>query len=164
MPNTIHIRREGDFNPEQVLEYISREGVSRCQFVPTMIHSLLRVPDIQKYSLQTLRLILYAGSSMPVELLKKALAVFPCGFAQMYGQTESGPIITVLKPEDHLLDGSEKSLARLASCGKPSVNNEVRIVDDNDNDVPVGEIGEIIVRSEAVMIGYWQMPEESPGS
>jgi acyl-CoA synthetase (AMP-forming)/AMP-acid ligase II len=161
MPNTIYIRREGGFNPEQVLEYISRERISRCQFVPSMIHSLLQVPNIHTYNLRSLRLILYAGSSMPVELLKKALAAFPCGFAQLYGQTESGPTTTVLKPEDHVLDDSEKCLARLASCGKPAVNYEIRIVDENDNDVPIGEVGEIIGRSEAVMIGYWRMPEET---
>lgn len=161
MPNTIHIRREGGFNPEQVLDYISREGISRCQFVPSMIHSLLQVPNIHTYNLRSLRLILYAGSSMPVELLKKALAAFPCGFAQLYGQTESGPVTTVLKPEDHVLDDSAKSLARLASCGKPAVNYEIRIVDENDHDVPIGEVGEIIGRSEAMMLGYWQMPEET---
>jgi len=161
MPNAIYIRREGGFNPEQVLDYISREKISRCQFVPSMIHSLLQVPNIHEYNLKSLRLILYAASPMPVELLRKALAIFPCGFAQMYGQTESGPIITVLKPEDHVLDDSEKSLARLASCGKPAVNCEIRIVDENDDDVPIGEVGEIIVRSEAVMIGYWQMSEET---
>ncbi len=161
MPNTIHIRREGAFNPVEVLDYISRERISRCQFVPTMIHSLIQAPNIDKCDLSSLRLILYAGSSMPVELLKKAMALFPCGFAQMYGQTESGPVTTVLKPEDHALDGSEKSLARLASCGKPAVNYEIRIVDENDQDVPVGEVGEIIGRSEAMMVGYWQMPDET---
>ncbi len=161
MPNTIHIRREGGFNPEQVLEYISKERISRCQFVPTMIHSLIQVPDVKKYDLSSLQLILYAGSSMPVELLKKALSVFPCGFAQMYGQTESGPFTTVLKPEDHILDGSEKRVERLLSSGKPAVNYEIRVVDENENDVPIGQVGEIIGKSEAMMIGYWQMPEET---
>ncbi|OPY62070.1 MAG: Long-chain-fatty-acid--CoA ligase [Syntrophorhabdaceae bacterium PtaU1.Bin034] len=159
LPNTIYIKREGGFNPAEVLEYISKEHISRCQFVPTMIHSLIQVPDVSKYDLSSLRLILYAGSSMPVELLKKALAIFPCGFAQLYGQTESGPFTTVLKPEDHALEGS--AVARLASSGKPALNYEIRIVDENDNDVPQGEIGEIIGRSEAMMIGYWQMPEET---
>jgi acyl-CoA synthetase (AMP-forming)/AMP-acid ligase II len=161
MPNTIHIRREGAFNPEQVLDYICRERISRCQFVPTMIHTLIQVANIDKYDLSSLRLILYAASVMPVELLKKALAVFSCGFAQLYGQTESGPLTTVLKPEDHVLDGSEKCLARLASCGKPVINYEIRVVDEDDRDVPIGEVGEIIGRSEAMMAGYWQMPEES---
>ena len=161
MPNTFHIRREGGFNPEQVLDYVSREKITRCHFVPTMIHSLVQVPNIDHYDLSSLRLILYAGSSIPVELLKRALTVFPCGFVQMYGQTESGPFTTVLKPEDHVLDGSEKRLMRLASCGKPAINYEIRIVDDDDHDVPIGEVGEIIGRSEAMMVGYWQMPEET---
>jgi acyl-CoA synthetase (AMP-forming)/AMP-acid ligase II len=161
LPNTIYIKKEGGFNPDEVLEYISKERISRCQFVPTMIHSLIQVPDVSKYDLSSLKLILYAGSSMPVELLKKALEIFPCGFAQLYGQTESGPFTTVLKPEDHILDGTEKSVARLASSGKPALNYEIRIVDENDNDVTAGEVGEIIGRSEAMMIGYWQMPEET---
>ncbi len=161
MPNTLYIRREGAFDPAQVLDYISRERISRCQFVPTMIHSLIQVPNINQYDLSSLRLILYAASAMPVELLKKALAIFSCGFAQLYGQTESGPLTTVLKPEDHVLDGSEKSLARLASCGKPTINYEIRVVDGDDHDVPIGEVGEIIGRSEAMMAGYWQMPEQT---
>jgi long-chain acyl-CoA synthetase len=161
MPNSLYIRREGAFNPAQVLDYISRERITRCQFVPTMIHSLIQVPNMDQYDLSSLRLILYAASVMPVELLKKALAIFSCGFAQMYGQTESGPVTTVLKPEDHVLDGSEMSLARLASCGKPAINYEIRVVDEEDQDVPVGEVGEIIGRSEAMMAGYWQMPEQT---
>jgi acyl-CoA synthetase (AMP-forming)/AMP-acid ligase II len=161
LPNTIYTKREGGFSPGEVLDYISKERISRCQFVPTMIHSMLQVPNVDSYDLSSLRLILYAGSSMPVELLKRALAIFPCGFAQLYGQTESGPFTTVLKPEDHVLDGTEKSLARLASSGRAALNYEIRVVDEHDNDVPTGEIGEIIGRSEAMMIGYWQMPEET---
>jgi len=161
MPNTFYIRREGAFNPEEVLAYISKERITRCQFVPTMIHSLIQAPNIDRYDLSSLRLILYAASVMPVELLKKALAIFSCGFAQLYGQTESGPLTTVLKPEDHVLDGSEKRLARLASCGKPVINYEIRVVDAEENDIPVGEVGEIIGRSEAMMAGYWQMPEQT---
>ncbi len=161
LPNTFYIRKEGGFNPEQTLEYISRERITRCQMVPTMIHSLLQVPDVKKFDLSSLRLILYAGAPMPVELLKRALEVFPCGFAQLYGQTESGPFTTVLKPEDHILDGSEEKIARLASSGRAALNYEIRIVDEEDKDVAAGEIGEIVGRSEAVMKGYWQMPEET---
>lgn len=161
MPNTIYTRREGSFKPAEVLEFISKERITRCQFVPTMVHSLLQLPSIKNYDLSSLKLILYAGSSMPAELLQRALEIFPCGFAQMYGQTESGPLTTVLKPEDHAISGSGMNLQRLASSGKPAVNYEIRIVDDDDNDVPVGEVGEIIGRSEAMTIGYWQMPEAS---
>jgi len=161
LSNTIYTKKEGGFNPPEVLDYIAKERISRIQLVPTMIHSLIQVPDVDTYDLSSLKLILYAGSSMPVELLKKALAIFPCGFAQLYGQTESGPFTTVLKPEDHIQDGTEKAVARLASSGKPALNYEVRIVDEHDNDVPIGDVGELIVRSEAMMIGYWQMPRET---
>ncbi|HPP07161.1 MAG TPA: AMP-binding protein, partial [Syntrophorhabdaceae bacterium] len=118
-------------------------------------------PDIEKFNLSSLKLILYAGAPMPVELLKNALKVFKCGFAQLYGQTESGPFTTVLKPEDHILDGSEKKIQRLASSGRAVLNYEVRIVDEDGNDVKTGEVGEIIVRSESMMKGYWNMPEET---
>ena len=161
MPNTMHIRREGGFNPAEVLDYISRNGITICQMVPTMIHATLQIPNISAFDLSHLRLILYAGSSMPVELLKRALQAFPCGFAQLYGQTESGPFTTVLKPEDHVLDGSDKKVQRLASSGRAVVNYEIRIVDENDNDVPTGDVGEIIGRSEAMMKAYWQLPEET---
>jgi long-chain acyl-CoA synthetase len=159
MPNTFYIKKEGGFNPAEVLEYIAKERISRCQFVPTMIHSLLQIPDVGKFDLSSLQLILYAGSPMPAELLRQALEVFPCGFAQLYGQTESGPFTTVLKPEDHIVSGPGAKLTRLASSGKPAINYEIRIVDDDDKDVPLGEVGEIIGRSEAMTIGYWQMPE-----
>jgi long-chain acyl-CoA synthetase len=161
MPNTMHIRREGGFSPAEMLDYISKNRITMCQMVPTMVHATLQVPEIDKYDLSSLRLICYAGSSMPVELLKRALKVFKCGFAQFYGQTESGPFTTVLKPEDHILDGSEKKAQRLASSGKAVFNYELRIVDEDDLDVPLGEVGELIGRSESMMKGYWELPEET---
>ena len=161
MPNTLYIRREGQFDPKEVLELLSTERITMSQFVPTMIHALLQHQDIDRYDLSSLRLIVYAGAPMPVELLKKALQRFRCGFAQFYGQTESGPIITILHPEDHVLEGSERQLRKLASAGRPVVNYEVRIVDEHGREVPVGEVGEIIGRSEAMMKRYWRLPRES---
>jgi acyl-CoA synthetase (AMP-forming)/AMP-acid ligase II len=76
-------------------------------------------------------------------------------FIHFYGQTETGPLTTVLKPEDHILEGSEAQVARLASAGRAALDFEVRIVDKYGHDVAVGEVGEIIVRSEAMTIGYW---------
>lgn len=161
LPNTFVIQREGAFDPEKVLSGIEREKITRCQFVPTMITSLLQSPNIDKYDLSSLNLMLYASAPMPVELLRKAMDRFKCPFAQMYGQTESGPIISILPPEDHVRNPSEKQLRRLGSAGKPIFTYEARIVDDTDRDVAVGEVGEIIVRSEAMMKGYWQLPEQT---
>ena len=161
MPNTIFTKREGQFDPRGVLELLSRERITMCQFVPTMINALLQCQDIQRYDLSSLRLILYAGAPMPVELLKRALQQLKCGFAQFYGQTETGPIITVLPPEDHVLEGSEKQMKKLASAGRPALNYEVKIMNEQGKDVPVGEVGEIIVKSEAMMKRYWRLPKES---
>jgi long-chain acyl-CoA synthetase len=158
MPNTIVIKREGAFNPEEILRLMEGQRITRCQLVPTMLHALLQSPNIDKYDLGSLRLILYAGAPMPVELLKRALERFRCGFAQLYGQTESGPLMTILKPEDHVLEGSERRVARLASAGRPVVSYEIRVVDELDRDVGAGEVGEIIAKSEAMMKGYWNLP------
>jgi len=98
---------------------------------------------------------------MPVELLKRALRKFGCGFVQLYGQTESGPLTTILHPEDHVLEGTEQQLRRLGSAGRPVLSVEIRTVDEEDKDVPAGEVGEIIVRSEALMKRYWRLPKET---
>ena len=155
------IKREGAFNPDEILQLIQNERITRCQLVPTMLHALLQSPNIDKYDLSSLRLILYAGAPMPVELLKRALQRFRCGFAQLYGQTESGPLTTILKPEDHMLEGAERVVARLASAGRPVISYEIRIIDEGDHDVGIGEVGEIIGRSEAMMKGYWNLPKET---
>jgi long-chain acyl-CoA synthetase len=161
MANTIVIRREGSFDAKEVLGLLETHKISICQLVPTMISTMLQVKDVEKYDLSHFRLLTYAASPMPVELLKKALKKFECQFMQLYGQTETGPLATVLRPEDHVLEGSELQLAKLASAGKPVLNYEARIVDKHGQDVRVGEVGELIVRSESMTIGYWRLPEET---
>jgi long-chain acyl-CoA synthetase len=161
MANKIVIRREGSFDAKEVLGLLETHKISICQLVPTMISTMLQVEDVERYDLSHFRLLTYAASPMPVELLKKALKRFECQFMQLYGQTETGPLATVLRPEDHVLEGSELQLAKLASAGKPVLNYEVRIVDKQGKDVRVGEVGELIVRSESMTIGYWRLPEET---
>ncbi len=161
MANTIVIRKEGSFDPDQVLKLISDEKVSVCQFVPTMINAILQLEDVNKYDLSHFRLLIYAASPMPLELLKKALATFKCGFAQFYGQTETGPCTTVLLPEDHVLEGVGFNMQRLLSAGRPVVDFEVKIRGLNGKEMERGEVGEITVRSEAMTIGYWELPEET---
>ncbi len=158
--NTIVIRREGSFDARQVLELLSRHRITICQFVPTIINTLIQEKSIEQYDLSALRLILYAASPMPVNLLKQALKRFNCGFMQFFGQTETGPMTTVLRPEDHLLN-SEAGQQRLGSCGRSALDFEVRIVDEADHEVPPGAVGELVVRGEAMTIGYWELPEET---
>jgi acyl-CoA synthetase (AMP-forming)/AMP-acid ligase II len=161
MANTIVIRKEGGFNVDEVLELLSSEKITTCQFVPTTINAMLQAEDLTRYDLSHLRLISYAASPMPVELLKAAMQTFACQFLQMYGQTETGPCTTALKPEDHVIEGSKAQIARLASAGRAVLDYEIRIVDQDGKDVPAGEVGEIVVRSEAMTAGYWNLPEET---
>lgn len=161
MANTIVILREGGFDPESFLGVLSRERISMFQVVPTVLAAMLEVENIDKFDLSHLRLILYAASPINISLLRRALQRFNCAFIQMYGQTESGPLITILRPEDHIIEGTPTQLSRLASAGRPVVDYEVRIVDDAGKDAPVGEVGEILARGEAMMKGYWNLPEES---
>ncbi|BBO81208.1 acyl-CoA synthetase [Desulfosarcina ovata subsp. sediminis] len=158
--NTIVLRREGNFDPQDVLSLLSRHRITICQFVPTMINTLLQGDHIEQYDLSALRLALYAASPMPVNLLKQALKRMDCGFMQFFGQTETGPMTTVLRPAEHL-DNSEIGIQRLASCGRPAALFEARLVDDYDQEIPVGQVGELVVRGEPMTVGYWQLPEET---
>ena len=152
---------EGSFDPAQVLELLSKHRITICQFVPTMISSMLEDKNIEKYDLSALRLILYAAAPMPVELLKRAMGRFKCGFMQFYGQTETGPLTTILRPEDHILEGAPHEVERLASCGRPVLMYDAMVVDETGKEVAPGQVGELVVRSETAVQGYWDLPEES---
>lgn len=148
-----------DFDPEGLLRLIQDERVTCVQVVPTMIAFALDLPNVRSYDLSSLRTIFYASAPMPVALLRRSIEVFGNIFFQAYGQTESGPVITVLRKEDHVPDGSERQARKLASCGVPALDVDVRVVDHLGHDVKPGEVGEIIARSDWIMKGYWNKPE-----
>jgi len=150
---TNHVVRE--FVPVQILEIIQRERLQVMLLVPAMVLFLLQAPQIRETDLKSLRLIVYGAAPMPVELLKQAMAVFPCGFQQVYGLTETTGAITLLPAEDH--DPNDAS--KLLSCGYAQKGVELRILGDDGKDRPTGEVGEIAVRSAQVMRGYWKLPE-----
>ncbi|MBW1673296.1 MAG: AMP-binding protein, partial [Deltaproteobacteria bacterium] len=118
--------------------------------------------DIGQYDLSSLRFLLYGGSPMPVDRIKQSMEVFGCDILQGFGMTEIGPCyVSVLSPEDHRRFAMENDEAKLSSVGVNHTNTEIRILDDNDNPVPIGTIGEICVRGPNVMKGYWKMPDET---
>jgi acyl-CoA synthetase (AMP-forming)/AMP-acid ligase II len=161
LPNTMIIRREGGFDPDEVLGLLESERITFCHLVPTMINAFLRSPKVASYDLTSLRTIFYAGAPMPVDLLTRALRIFHVRFFQGYGLTESGPQTTLLRPEDHVVEGSKKQLERLGSVGTPVIGFEIKIVGEDGKEAATGEVGEIAGKSEAVMKGYWRLPEES---
>jgi acyl-CoA synthetase (AMP-forming)/AMP-acid ligase II len=150
------------FDPVEALQAIAKEQITDVHIVPTQLISLLNLPDLEQYNLPCLKRIWYAASPMPTEVLKRGLSVFGPVFMQGYGQTESGPDVTILSRADHRYSGeSTEAQSVLASCGQPCIGVHVRIVDDNGRDVEEGKIGEIIVKSNRIMNEYWRKPEET---
>ena len=144
-----------EFDPATVLAQLQARRITNVHLVPTMIGALLAHPSAAQTDLKALRLIFYAASSMPGELLLRALRLFQqSGFVQSYGSTEAG-IITRLTPTDHRLALAKGSEQLLSSCGTPLPGREVRIVDDVGVELPVGVVGEVEVRSPHMMRGYW---------
>ncbi len=146
------------FTPEAWLEGVRRHRASVSLLVPTMLNAVLNAPEFGSADLSSLRLIFYGGGPMPPAVLRRALARLPCGFTQGYGLTETLEA-TFLVAADHVLDGSEEQMRRLASAGREAVGAEVRIVDDEGHDLAPGEVGEVLVRSRSVISGYWNRPD-----
>jgi long-chain acyl-CoA synthetase len=132
----------------------------KCTFtcmVPTILTWLIDDPRLGQFDLSSLRLINYAGSPIPLEVLKKCIQKFGYIFMNGYGLTEAAPFVTTLSKEDHFLEGPRSKL--LASCGKAGLPLEVRVVDEADTPLKPGEVGEIAIRGKNVMMGYWKNPE-----
>lgn len=140
--------------PELCLELIEKHGITSFFAPPTVWISLLRSPDFDRRDLSSLRHVFYGASIMPVPVLQELRTRLP-GIQPFncYGQSEIAPLATVLRPEEHD--------ARPASCGKPVLNVETRVVDENMRDVAPGEQGEIVHRSPQLLLGYWGKPEET---
>lgn len=148
------------FETENVLNLISKEGVTCGFVVPTIINMIMQVPDLQKYDLSSLRCLYYGGAPMPIKLLEQALDALSCGFIQFYGQTE-GFLYATLPPEDHVLKGPEEKVRRSRAAGRALVNYELRIVDEQGRDVQHGEVGEITIKGPSMSTGYWDRPDET---
>ncbi len=159
---TLVIQRQ--FEAKQWMELVERERAHRAMMVPTMLKMLLDHPDFHKHDLSSLRVITYGAAPMPMEVIKRAIKAFPgVSFINAFGQTETAATITMLPPEDHVLEGTEeeieKKLRRLSSIGKPLEDMEVRIVDEDGRPVPCGQVGEIVARGPRLMKGYWNKAE-----
>ena len=149
------------FDPDAALHVIEEEKATDMQIVPAQLNAMLNL-KIQQYDLSSLKCIYYAASPMPLQLLRRGLEVFGPIFAQGYGQTESGPQLCSLPRAAHqVLDRPVEEQKVLSSCGQPSLGVHVRVVDTNNNDVEPGVVGEIIARSESIMVEYWRRPQET---
>ncbi|ADG07298.1 acyl-CoA synthetase [Kyrpidia tusciae] len=140
--------------PELVMETVSRERVTQLFCPPTVWISLLRHPRFDEYDLSSLQKCYYGAAIMPVEVLKELTRRLPgARFWNAYGQTEVAPLAMILRPEDQL--------RKPGAAGKPCINVESKIVDDEGREVPPGTVGEIVHRTPHAMIGYYNDPEKT---
>ena len=147
------------FDPPKIFEAIQLYGVTTLFLAPTMVNILVNSPDRSKYDLSSLHTIFYGGGPMHVEHILEAVRTFGNIFVQIFGLGEAPMAITSLPREEHIMDGDPQRLHRLASAGPEVTGVRVCIVDEQDGQVPSGEMGEIVVRSDLVMKGYWKNPE-----
>jgi long-chain acyl-CoA synthetase len=138
------------FEPVKALEIIARDKVTVLEGVPTMYHAMLNVPDHARYDTSSLRVCVSGGSAMPVEVMRAFEQAFDCIILEGYGLSETSPVASFNHPDRERKPGS---------IGTPIEGVEMKVVDDDDNDVPQGEVGEIVIRGHNVMKGYWQRPD-----
>ena len=155
------------FEVKEWMKTVEQTRANRAMLVPTMLKRVIDDPEFSNHDLSCLKVITYGAASMPFEVIKKAIDVFPgVMFINAFGQTETASTITALGPEDHVISGTEeqkqKKLKRLqCSIGKPMDDVQVRIVDESGKELPTGEVGEIIAKGPRVMSGYWKDPEKT---
>jgi len=151
-----------NFEPRATLATIEQERVSGFLGVTTMLNYLLSVDDLERYDLSSLRLVKYGGGPMGEDVVKEALTRLPCDLMQGYGQTEGGTM-SFLTPDVHREAAQGIGAHRLRSCGREAFLSTLRVVDDRGREVPRDRdtVGEIVTRSEANMVGYWNRPEET---
>jgi long-chain acyl-CoA synthetase len=138
------------FDPAEALETIQRDGVTHFYGVPTMYGALLHHPEREGYDTSTLRQCITGGASMPVEVLRGFEEAFGAIVLEGYGLSETSPVSSSNHP------GMER---KPGSIGTPLEGVEMKVVDEDDNEVAQGEVGEIVIRGHNIMKGYWQRPE-----
>ena len=152
----------GDVSGRSVLQSIHDHRVTFTNLPPTVVIMMLKEPDFDSFDVSSLRTLFYGSAPMAVEWVRRAAQKFPsAGLQQGYGLTETSPILCTLTPEEHrraLATGNDELLR---SVGKPVLGVELRIVDSEDRDMPVGQSGEIVVRGPNVTKGYLGLPEQN---
>ncbi|MBI2314157.1 MAG: long-chain fatty acid--CoA ligase [Betaproteobacteria bacterium] len=153
------IPESGGFEVEETLGLIARWPGATFFFAPTMVKRLIHSPAFAGANTSNLKTIVYGGAPMYLEDCLEALEKLGPKLVQIYGQGESPMTIAGLSRDEHMNSSHPRYHERLASVGRARQGVEVRVVNANDEPLPPGEVGEIVVRGEVVMKGYWQNPQ-----
>jgi acyl-CoA synthetase (AMP-forming)/AMP-acid ligase II len=147
------------FDALQVMQAIERERVTHLFLPPTAIYMLLAHPALHRHDYTSLEAFMYAAAPMSVDKLRQCLEVFGPVMVQTFGQAEAPMVCTVMDQRQHALASTPAYQHRLASCGKPTLFTPVAIMDDDGRLLGAGERGEIVVRGDLVMRGYYKNPD-----
>lgn len=139
---------EGEVVPERLVRTIADEQIGVAFLVPAVLLFLTQVTGASEVDFSSLRRIFYGASPITPDLLARCVELFGCRFTQLYGLTETTGAVTALRHEDHVGE-------RLLSCGRPTLGNDIRVVGPEGDDLPCGEVGEMIIRSEQNLVGYF---------
>ena len=146
------------YDPAAFMQLVETQRVTTALIVPTMVNMLVHHPDIGKYDLSSFKGLIYGASPMPEAVIRRAMQVMPqTRFTQAYGQSEAAPLMTLMPPEYHCFEGP--LAGKIKSAGRGVLDCEIRILDEHDNEVPRGVVGEVCGRGLTVMLGYWKQPE-----
>jgi long-chain acyl-CoA synthetase len=138
------------FDPEKALEMLSRDQVTVFLGVPTMYNAMLHAKNADTADASTLRLCMSGGAAIPVELIRGFEAKFDCAILEGYGLSETSPVASFNHPDRERKPGS---------IGTPIEGVEMQVWDEQGNELPQGEVGEIVIRGHNVMKGYWERPD-----
>src|SRR5258707_13228251 len=142
------------FSPQSFCEVVERERVTHTVLVPTMINLLSQYAEYKNHDLKSLEQLAYGGSPMAPETIRRTREILPnARLVQGYGLSEAG-FLTVLRDHEH-------AGGKLLSCGRSCPGIDVQVVDASGNEVPVGQVGELVARGANVTRGYWDNPKET---
>jgi acyl-CoA synthetase (AMP-forming)/AMP-acid ligase II len=148
-------------DPNVLLDIVEQQAVTELFLPPTVIYRLLDIPGLRDRKFPKLRYFNYGAAPMSIEKLRESLDIFGPVMHQGYGQTEAPGSIAFMSPGHHYKNGKIADDNRLSSCGLPSILNATAIMDDNNVQLPQGETGEICIRGDIVMKGYYKQPEKT---
>jgi len=151
------------FDPPEIFRLIQQERAQFCSLVPAMATALVNCPERTKYDISSLKRVTIGGAASSPTLVREVEEKLGCMCFSGYGLTETAPVLTIAPMKPGLDWQGEARFAGLASTGYAIPGCEVRVVDENDHDVPRDgrAVGEVIARSDGVMLGYWQQPKAS---
>jgi len=144
------------FDPASSLDTIESERITCAIAVPAMLAAMCETQAVSPRDVSSLSWLSHGASPIALEVLRRADDLFGCELIHLYGATELSPLATIFRHEENYLDH-----ARAKSCGQPAPGVDLRILNEDGRDLPVGESGEVAVSGPNVMVGYWNKPEQT---